>query len=90
MSALTGMADRPMPQTRSESGRSSTMTTTQPNINHNDWTSYDAHGYLGQRSVEVRAYDDGTVRIGSNLYPAHELTISEDRIDHVCGWYLTR
>lgn len=62
-------------------------------IDHNDWTQYDADGHVAARAISVYGYGDGTVRINDCLYPAGELTASADRkrIDHVGGaWYLTR
>lgn len=71
------------------------MTTTQANINHDNWTLYDAHGYQQQRGVQVRRYPAcgdtcETVSIGIALHRAEELEISEHRIQSLAGWYLIR
>lgn len=59
-------------------------------INHNDWTQYDAQGYLQARAVQVR-HNGNAVSVGSYMYSLDDLRIEPNRIEHVAGaWYLVR
>jgi hypothetical protein len=49
---------------------------------------FDVHGYIiGQREVEH--YEDGTTRVGGQLFMTRDLTIEDGRITGPGGWYLT-
>ena len=65
--------------------------TTAIKIDGDNWTAFDADGYITARGVAVAVVDD-TVGIGAGQHRLDELTISDDgkRIESQAGWFLTR
>lgn len=59
-------------------------------IDHDDWTLYNAEGYMERAGVTVRRHDT-CVQIAGTLHDEEDLAVAEDRIEsRLAGWCLTR